>query len=349
MFIFLTVYIIVYFDDAKELVNRLLSNLENEKENLKFSMNNMIQDELTPIFNKANLIYNNSAAIEIQSKIRFIKSHYNDFLIDTNKLGHRLSNQTATAIHTYYNMVAQIEKLAIQNKVMSRSNLKATDKFLHLLGYANIIEDLETWPILLYFSCAIFCLGSSTIFHWFNPKNRTVFKILNRIDLASISFMIWGSTTSVLFYCFYCDKFWFYFYFVLLIVSCSSVFVVSMFNFLYQNSYRKFRGNMYVILGLFSSVSVIQSAMMSYKNVGPGSDVFPFEEVIWYMVAMGATYIIGAQFYVLRIPERWSKGTFDIWLNSHTIWHMFVFAASIIHFFGLRKAYDVRATINCLA
>jgi predicted membrane channel-forming protein YqfA (hemolysin III family) len=42
------------------------------------------------------------------------------------------------------------------------------------------------------------------------------------------------------------------------------------------------------------------------------------------LLVMAATYLAGACIYVLRIPERFKPGAFDIFLNSHQLWHCFV-------------------------
>jgi len=38
---------------------------------------------------------------------------------------------------------------------------------------------------------------------------------------------------------------------------------------------------------------------------------------------------IGSMFYILRIPERWFRNYFDIWFNSHQIWHTFTFLGAL--------------------
>lgn len=40
-----------------------------------------------------------------------------------------------------------------------------------------------------------------------------------------------------------------------------------------------------------------------------------FDKLFWYVVAMGASYILGAQFYIWKIPERIKPGRFDIWVK----------------------------------
>ena len=36
-----------------------------------------------------------------------------------------------------------------------------------------------------------------------------------------------------------------------------------------------------------------------------------YKNCFWYLIAMGVTYLLGAMFYVSRIPERFWPGAFD--------------------------------------
>lgn len=120
-----------------------------------------------------------------------------------------------------------------------------------------MIDGLELWPIVLYILTAIFCLGSSATFHWMYVRNEWLMKILNRLDLASISVLIYGSSASILFYVFYCERLYFYIYFTILTVACIVIFSISMQDWIYQPHMAAFRGNMYVGLGLFSALAMV--------------------------------------------------------------------------------------------
>jgi adiponectin receptor len=47
----------------------------------------------------------------------------------------------------------------------------------------------------------------------------------------------------------------------------------------------------------------------------------------------------------VRWPERSAPGAFDIWGNSHQIFHFFVILAAATHFYGMAKAFDYHHTI----
>ena len=154
----------------------------------------------------------------------------------------------------FYRTVNNIKNLHLGEKYSPKGSILDTNHILSLIGYIGVTNDLETWPIFLYFFSAVFCLGSSTIFHWFNAKSAYTFKMLNRIDLASITMLIWGSSNSVMYYVFYCEEIWFYIYGGILTVACFCVFTTSMRDWIYLHQHRKTKGNMYVCLGLFSAL-----------------------------------------------------------------------------------------------
>ena len=42
---------------------------------------------------------------------------------------------------------------------------------------------------------------------------------------------------------------------------------------------------------------------------------YPTWDVLKWMLLMGATYIVGCQFYIFRFPEKFIPGKFDIWVK----------------------------------
>jgi adiponectin receptor len=69
----------------------------------------------------------------------------------------------------------------------------------------------------------------------------------------------------------------------------------------------------------------------------------------WFLLT-AALYLIGASLYAARIPERIFPGKFDIWFQSHQIFHVFVVAAAYVHYHGITKLASYRLTIgDCLS
>lgn len=63
---------------------------------------------------------------------------------------------------------------------------------------------------------------------------------------------------------------------------------------------------------------------------------------IIFLILMGSIYIFGAMFYVTKFPERLYPGKFDIWLNSHQIFHIFVIIAGIVYYHSMALIADAR-------
>lgn len=63
---------------------------------------------------------------------------------------------------------------------------------------------------------------------------------------------------------------------------------------------------------------------------------------------MGVIYLSGTVFYVKKIPEKYYPKKFDIWLNSHTIFHIFVFIAAFEFFLTLYQLSIERSKLHCI-
>lgn len=152
-----------------------------------------------------------------------------------------------------------IYSIAKLKQALNIKNDASLEALMAKLGLEKVMADLEIWPLFVFLSTAVFCLGCSTVFHWFHPKNHKVCKILNRLDLAGISILIYGSSIAALFYIFYCQKGWFWVYFTLLTVASTSIFGISMMDWFYLNKYKPLRTYVYIILGLFSGISLVHA------------------------------------------------------------------------------------------
>ena len=54
---------------------------------------------------------------------------------------------------------------------------------------------------------------------------------------------------------------------------------------------------------------------MTYLSfLGNSSDTMPTAKIAIFLGISGMTYIIGAQFYIHKVPERCKPGFFDIWV-----------------------------------
>jgi adiponectin receptor len=62
---------------------------------------------------------------------------------------------------------------------------------------------------------------------------------------------------------------------------------------------------------------------------------------------MGFLVLSGLGFYSKFFPEKSYPKKFDIWLNSHTIWHILGILGSMAHYKGMLVAYATRSVTQC--
>ena len=161
---------------------------------------------------------------------------------------------------------------------------------------------------MLITSCAIFggtlifAYSASTLYHAItNEKAKQIFR---QFDHAAIYLLIAGTYTPVL---------------TLLEASLAlTIFIVIwttaifgvILKFVYPHRFKKLSVVLYLVMGWFIVV-VIKQLMLSMDSGG-----------LWFMLIGGLFYSIGVVFYV------WKSLPYN-----HAIWHMFVLAGSISHYF----------------
>jgi len=226
--------------------------------------------------------------------------------------------------------------------------------FDHMTSGRNIMNafdrvlnsELEFYPVILYFLSAIACLGFSAIFHLFYVINPRICKILQKLDYAGIAILIFGSSFNIYFYYFYCRPTLYATYCVSIGVACLSVFLISMSDWIDKPEYVSLKGSLWGLLGL---TNLVPMSHMIYLNWTQGSDPrsLPLSELLGGIVAETVCYLGGLVIYVVRFPERYFPKKFDIWLNSHTVWHLCVVGGAVSHLMVTLRLYDLRNEHHC--
>ena len=151
-------------------------------------------------------------------------------------------------------------------------------------------------------------------------------KTLVRMDYAGISFMIAGSVTPPICYSFYCQEMhgtlfslayfddieWRNIYLGLVYFFCFCAFVLFLVPKFDQPRFRVLRGSTFVICGLLSGLPLIHIEF--YTNQQYLKDFISFP---WGLG--GFLYILGAVMYMLKVPERFKPGFFDIIVSVNNV------------------------------
>jgi adiponectin receptor len=204
----------------------------------------------------------------------------------------------------------------------------------------------EQFMLMFFFAGAMACLLCSTLFHMFANHSEGVFHLFIRLDYSGIAFLITGSSVPAYYYGFYCTTISGFTHISILLVLCAMSVMVSMRRKFSTPKYRPLRFAVFVLFGLYGVVPALHILLRE------GYTQACTAYAPWSLGAMGAVYIIGAVLYVLRIPERFSPGRFDIWASSHQLFHICVIMAALVHYDTLlsmiKYRLDVGGCINSL-
>ena len=184
----------------------------------------------------------------------------------------------------------------------------------------------EQFVIFLFFIGAITCLSCSFLFHTLANHSRPIYYIVSRLDYSGIAFLITGSSIPAYYYGFYCMTLAMCIHVSILVVLCVLCVTLSLWSRFSIPKFRPLRFAVFISFGLYGCIPAAHIIMVH----GVDSALEKFSGLTLALMAL--LYIFGGILYVLRVPERFFPGKFDIWASSHQLWHLFVLAAALIHY-----------------
>jgi channel protein (hemolysin III family) len=196
-------------------------------------------------------------------------------------------------------------------------------------------------PIGIQIQClsSFLCLFLSTLYHTYFPVSRDVYFILRRLDYAGILVAVIGSTIPAYYYYFYCDDTLRDFY---CIVHGVLGLVVLLFIIFKNDSHVKSKSVMLVLLVISAFFPKLH--IMFYLDERRGMIKNPLENDFY----IGGLMIgIGFLFFSTKIPEKIFPGKFDLVINSHQIWHVFVVIGMCYFNSGVKTFYFNRQVHEC--
>ena len=195
----------------------------------------------------------------------------------------------------------------------------------------------------LFISACMLCMGCSSTYHLFRAHYCE--KVFNRMVLADyfgITCLIVGSFIPLLWYTFACHTTWRIVYLAMISTLGSAGLVGPFFNFFDHPKFFIYRTMLFVVMTASGIIPTIHFVIIVPLN----GTTIPF---LGGLALMFLFYSAGVIIYALRFPERMYPGHFDIWFQSHQIWHVFVLAAAVVHFFtcvGMYRRWAVMPD-NC--
>jgi len=208
-----------------------------------------------------------------------------------------------------------------------------------LCEFCNVDINLsEKLIFLFFFISAILCLGLSSLFHTVCCHSESVSNLFSKLDYAGIALLTVGSFVPWIYYGFYCQ-----FTPKVVYLSCITVLgvgaiIVTMLDRFNTPMYRPLRAGLFVGLGGFGLVPT------AHMCIQAGWQTALIRGGIPCLLLMAFLYIMGALLYGARIPERFMPGKFDLWFQSHQIFHVLVIAAAFVHYHGMTNMAVHRLT-----
>lgn len=239
------------------------------------------------------------------------------------------------------------QSLKFLNKELKRRNF---GKALHIEEVKGVLVKLETqlvkvisnnfkveyWPMYLYLVGAMCCMFCSSMAHTFSICSPKANKWWWRIDYVGIAIMITSSFCPVIYYTFLNHVLWRNFYLVCIFVLGTIVAGISLLEVFQRDSYRYLRTGLFVGLAFFAVFPLIHAlSLVNWKS----GDV---SRVVAYEILMGVLYLGGAFVYAIQFPECKFPGKFDLFFNSHQVFHVCIVCAAYAHYMAVIHAIDWR-------
>lgn len=188
---------------------------------------------------------------------------------------------------------------------------------------------VEQLVYAVFFLSASMCMGFSCMFHTVLNHSPKMFKLFSRLDYSGISLLVVGSYVPWLYYAFFCNPVCYIVYTTVVCLIGGVGVVVSLWEKFDQPKYRTFRAGVFLTMGLSAVIPGVHYAVLY------GWQIALQRASLGWMILMGCIYVTGTMMYMLQIPERFCPGKFDLWFQSHQIFHVFILIAIFVHYHGI--------------
>ncbi|KAJ0089826.1 hypothetical protein Patl1_13906 [Pistacia atlantica] len=204
-----------------------------------------------------------------------------------------------------------------------------------------LVMPVTRWPFFVFLGGSMFCLLSSSICHLFSCHSHQLSLSLLRIDYTGITVMIITSFFPPIYYIFQCEPQWHFIYLGGITAMGMFTIVTLLAPALSTSKFRAFRALLFSSMGFFGIVPAVHAVIVNWDN--PKRDI-----TLAYESAMALFYLTGTAFYVMRIPERWKPGWFDLAGHSHQIFHVLVVFGALAHYGATLVFLEWRDRVGCL-
>ncbi|CAD6590166.1 MAG: hypothetical protein ASARMPRED_004598 [Alectoria sarmentosa] len=195
----------------------------------------------------------------------------------------------------------------------------------------------DDWVVFgIFFLGSALCFGFSTLYHVVANHSHAVHDVYHRVDMLGISASIAGTFPPTMWYTLPCwarstKIFWIGVNLAAQILVAVTVLFVRRFR---KPAWRPLRGF------LFSFMALTTFSPLFYAYSVYGYRQLDIEAGANRYVATTLLYASAVVIYATRIPEAWRPGWFDLWGQSHQIFHVLMAIGMTVHFSAFAKAFD---------
>lgn len=134
------------------------------------------------------------------------------------------------------------------------------------------------------------------------------------------------------------------FYIALSLSFALGCIIVSLLDRFGERKYLPYRAALFLGDGLSALLPGVH--WISREAMHQGKQGF-FHQNHWpglLLIIMGGTYTLGGLVYAFRLPERFYPGRFDLWFNSHQLFHVMVVTGALLYYHSLTQLMYIRLT-----
>ncbi|GAB7342121.1 hypothetical protein MBLNU457_g0390t2 [Dothideomycetes sp. NU457] len=206
--------------------------------------------------------------------------------------------------------------------------------YLRLHARYNTAKPADVAVFAVYLFGVAGCYTLSAAFHTLMSHSREGSLFGLKLDFQGIILLIWSATVPAVHFTWYFepglrDLYWSLITFCAVLAS-----IVTFTPAFIKPASKPLRVGTYGPLALSSLLSVVHG--VNAHGWTEQSRRFP----MWGIGLTIVFNLFGAVVYTYRFPERWFRGTFDIFGASHQLMHVSVVIASLAWLAGLLQAFD---------
>jgi adiponectin receptor len=187
--------------------------------------------------------------------------------------------------------------------------------------------------VLNFFLGVITCFGFSSVYHLFSNHSRRIASLCQRLDHLGVVIVIWSSAVSFVYFAFHCDRLAQRFHITLVTTAAlaSAIFAYRP-KFRHPKS-RPLRTFTYFVLGCCATLPAIHLSHVDEKPAYQRTVLASYQ-------TLASLNSLAGLIYAVRVPERFCRGTFDIFGSSHQIMHILVICGAQVYTKGLLTARE---------